>query len=154
MARFGRGFPVPFRYRITRVGSAPPAGPQFVQQAVGSSGAASTTLSAVFGAALSSRLAHYLSEAFAQAGVQPGVGGTAIDANNVQAIQRLTGPVKHLVLTAFSNALDDVFLIGVPFIVVAFVVSWFLKEVPLRTGPGPGGPAPDGQLPAETVGAP
>jgi hypothetical protein len=103
---------------------------------------------------LSSRLAHYLSEAFAQAGVQPGVGGTAIDANNVQAIQRLTGPVRHLVLTAFSNALDDVFLIGVPFIVVAFVVAWFLKEVPLRTGPGPGGPRPDGQLPAETVGAP
>jgi hypothetical protein len=48
----------------------------------------------------------------------------------------------------------DVFLIGVPFIVVAFVVSWFLKEVPLRTGPGPGGPPPDGQLPAETVAAP
>jgi EmrB/QacA subfamily drug resistance transporter len=120
----------------------------FFRQMGGSIGAA------VFGAALSSRLAHYLSEAFRQAGVQPGVGGTAIDANNVQAIQRLTGPVKHLVLTAFSNALDDVFLIGVPFIVVAFVVSWFLKEVPLRTGPGPGGPPPDGQLPAETVGAP
>jgi EmrB/QacA subfamily drug resistance transporter len=120
----------------------------FFRQMGGSIGAA------VFGAALSSRLAHYLSEAFAQAGVQPRVGGTAIDANNVQAIQRLTGPVKHLVLTAFSNALDDVFLIGVPFIVVAFVVSWFLKEVPLRTGPGPGGPPPDGQLPAETIGAP
>jgi EmrB/QacA subfamily drug resistance transporter len=120
----------------------------FFRQMGGSIGAA------VFGAALSSRLAYYLSEAFAQAGVQPRVGGTAIDANNVQAIQRLTGPVKHLVLTAFSNALDDVFLIGVPFIVVAFVVSWFLKEVPLRTGPGPGGPPPDGQLPAETIGAP
>ena len=51
MARFGRGFPVPFRYRITRVGSAPPAGPQFVQQALGQSSAASTTLSAVFGVA-------------------------------------------------------------------------------------------------------
>ncbi|HEY3033270.1 MAG TPA: DHA2 family efflux MFS transporter permease subunit, partial [Streptosporangiaceae bacterium] len=120
----------------------------FFRQMGGSIGAA------VFGAALSSRLTHYLTEAFAQAGIRPGAGGTAIDANNVQAIQRLSGPVKQVVLGAFSNAIDDVFLIGVPFVVVAFVVAWFLKEVPLRTGPGPGGPAPGGQVPAETVGTP
>jgi hypothetical protein len=120
----------------------------FFRQMGGSIGAA------VFGAALSSRLVHYLTEGFAQAGIQPGAGGTAIDANNVQAIQRLTGPVRDVVLSAFSNAIDDVFLIGVPFIVVAFVVSWFLKEVPLRSGPGAGGPTPGGQVPAEPVGTP
>jgi EmrB/QacA subfamily drug resistance transporter len=90
---------------------------------------------AIFGAALSSRLAHYLAEAFAQAGIQPGAGGLRIDANDVQAIQRLAEPAKSLVLGAFANALDDVFLIGVPFLVLAFFVALFLKEVPLRTGP-------------------
>jgi len=112
----------------------------FFRQMGGSIGAA------VFGAVLSSRLAHYLAEQFARAGIQPGAGGAAgVDANDVQAIQRLAGPVKNLVLGAFTNALDDVFLVGVPFVVVAFVVSLFLKEVPLRIGPGaPGGPGGPG----------
>ena len=39
-----------------------------------------------------------------------------------------------MVLHAFTNALDDVFLIGVPFVALAIVVALLLKEVPLRTG--------------------
>jgi predicted MFS family arabinose efflux permease len=116
----------------------------FFRQMGGSIGAA------VFGAVLSSRLTLYLSEQLAQAGVGPG-GAARVDANDVQAIQRLAEPVKSVVLGAFSNALDDVFLVGVPFIVVAFVVALFLREVPLRTGPGPGGPAPGGEVPAGTA---
>jgi EmrB/QacA subfamily drug resistance transporter len=104
---------------------------------------------AMFGAVLTSRLTHYLSEGLATAGVRPGTGGLKIDANNVQAIQRLTGPARTLVLGAFANALDDVFLIGVPFLALAFVVALFLKEVPLRTGPaGPGAGPPPGAGPA------
>jgi EmrB/QacA subfamily drug resistance transporter len=121
----------------------------FFRQMGGSIGAA------VFGAVLSSRLAHYLSEQLARAGVQPGAGAPGVDANDVQAIQRLTGPLRDLVLGSFTNALNDVFLMGVPFILLAFVVSLFLKEVPLRTGPGPGGPgAPsaDGEVPADSLG--
>jgi Major Facilitator Superfamily len=117
----------------------------FFRQMGGSIGAA------VFGAVLSSRLAHYLAERFAQAGAGPG-GAAGVDANNVQAIQRLTGPVRDLVLGGFTAALDDVFLVGVPFIVLAFLVSLFLKEVPLRTGPGPGGPSANGEVPAEALG--
>jgi EmrB/QacA subfamily drug resistance transporter len=120
----------------------------FFRQMGGSIGAA------LFGAVLSSRLSHYLSEQLAQAGVRAG-GPARVDANNVQAIQRLAEPVKGVVLSAFSNALDDVFLVGVPFIVVAFVVALFLREVPLRTGPGPGGSAAvDGEVQAGTFGAP
>jgi EmrB/QacA subfamily drug resistance transporter len=107
---------------------------------------------AVFGSVLTSRLTHYLSEGLAQAGVKPGAGGASFDANDVQAIQHLTGPVKSLVLNAFSQALDDVFLVGVPFLAAAFVVALFLKEVPLRTGPAaPGGEAaiPDGEVPGQ-----
>jgi EmrB/QacA subfamily drug resistance transporter len=100
----------------------------FFRQMGGSMGAA------VFGAVLSSRLTHYLAEQLARAGIQAGAGGPHLDANNVQAIQQLAEPVRSIVLLAFTNALDDVFLVGVPFLVVAFVVALLLKEVPLRTG--------------------
>ena len=86
---------------------------------------------AIFGEVLSTRLAHYLStDPVLHHG---GVGGAKINANNVQAIQHLAEPVKTHVLAAFSNAIDNVFLIGVPFVIVALVVSLFLKEIPLRT---------------------
>jgi EmrB/QacA subfamily drug resistance transporter len=100
----------------------------FFRQMGGSVGAA------VFGAVLSSRLAHYLVEDLARAGIRPGAGGPPVEANNVQGIQQLAEPVRHVVLGAFTNALDDVFLVGVPVLVVAFVVALLLKEVPLRTG--------------------
>jgi MFS family permease len=99
---------------------------------------------AIFGAVLASRLASYLAAQLAGAPAgSPGRG--ALDTNNVQAIQRLPEPLKHLVLTAFAHALDDVFLACVPVIVLALVVALFLKEVPLRTGRGhaaPAAPAP------------
>ena len=106
---------------------------------------------AVFGAVLSSRLTHYLTEALAGAGIRPG-GAARVNANDVQAIQRLSGPVRDAVLGSFTKALNDVFLFGVPFLAVAFLVALFLTEVPLRTraAPGPGGPSPDGEVPAET----
>ena len=103
----------------------------FFRQMGGSIGAA------LFGAVLSSRLAHYLAEQLARAGISPGAGGPKVDANNVQAIQQLAEPVRSVVLGAFTNALDDVFLVGVPFVAVAFIVALLLKEEPLRTGASP-----------------
>jgi MFS family permease len=108
----------------------------FFRQMGGSVGAA------LFGAVLSSRLAHYLTEQLAQAGIRPGASGPRVDANNVQAIQQLAEPVKGVVLGAFTSALDDVFLVGVPFLVVAFLVALALKEVPLRTAQSHSQPQP------------
>jgi hypothetical protein len=42
--------------------------------------------------------------------------------------------VRERVLDAFSSALDDVFLVGVPIVILALVVALTLKEIPLRTG--------------------
>jgi EmrB/QacA subfamily drug resistance transporter len=100
----------------------------FFRQMGGSVGAA------LFGAVLSSRLAYYLAEQLARAGIRPGAGGPRVETNNVQAIQQLAEPVRSVVLGAFTNALDDVFLVGVPFVVLAVVVALLLKEEPLRTG--------------------
>ncbi|MCC6312834.1 MAG: MFS transporter [Thermomicrobiales bacterium] len=86
---------------------------------------------AVFGAVLSVRLASHMADAF---GALPGAAGHAVpNANDVQAIQALPEPIKGIVLAAFTGALNDVFLMAIPFVALAFIVSLFLKEIPLRT---------------------
>jgi MFS family permease len=90
---------------------------------------------ALFGAVLTSRLATHLAAQVARAPGRVPRGGT-LGTNNVQTLQHLPEPVKHPVLTAFAQALDDIFLACVPIITVALVVAFFLTEVPLRTAPG------------------
>lgn len=103
---------------------------------------------AVFGAVLSSRLTTHLGEQM-QGIAPPGTKTPNVDANNIEALQQLKEPFKTPVLTAFSNAIDDVFLVGIPFIVLAFVVSLFLKELPLRTHNAQGQERGEKPAPAE-----
>jgi len=86
---------------------------------------------AFLGAILSTRLNYYLSEAFA--GFPAGQVPSQADVNDIQAIQRLQEPMRTMVLESFSSAISDLFLLAVPFIIVAFVVALFLKELPLRS---------------------
>ncbi|MGI8527889.1 MAG: MFS transporter, partial [Geodermatophilaceae bacterium] len=89
---------------------------------------------AVFGAVLGSRLALYLAERAGGAGLPA---ADSVDVNDVRAIQALDGPARDVVLSAFGDALGDMFLVGVPFLALAFVVSLFLREKPLKTGAEP-----------------
>jgi hypothetical protein len=101
----------------------------------------------VFGAVLASRLTTHITEQFAHApaAVAGNAAGVNVDANDIQAIARLAAPVRALVLRAFADALDDVFLVGVPFVLVALVTALFLKEIPLRSrGDGPSAPGSSG----------
>jgi EmrB/QacA subfamily drug resistance transporter len=109
---------------------------------------------AVFGAILANRLALHLTEQLGQAALAAQNNG-AISTNNLQAIQALPEPIKTSVLTAFTRALDDVFLVGVPVVALAFVVALFLKEIPLRTMQRPSADAaPVGEsAPAEALSA-
>src|SRR5829696_9705301 len=85
---------------------------------------------ALFGAILNTRLAYHLAEVVpAQAQGQLGV--AAAGANDVTAIQALPEPVKTWVLTAFTRSMDDVFLVAVPFMVVALIVALTMREKPL-----------------------
>ena len=47
-------------------------------------------------------------------------------------IASLPAEIKNVVLGAFTNALDTVFLVAVPILVLGFIVALFLKEVRLR----------------------
>jgi hypothetical protein len=101
---------------------------------------------AIFGAVLSNRLAVHLSEQLGSVASTLG-DGAAIDTGNIQAIQALPEEIKLPVLTAFTQALDEVFLVGVPVVALALIVALFLKELPLRTGARqPAGEAPQREV--------
>jgi EmrB/QacA subfamily drug resistance transporter len=97
---------------------------QFFRQMGGAFG------TAIFGAVMSSRLAHHLA----------GLGSSTADGeltNNVQRIKDLPEPLHGLVTGAFADSLQDVFLTAIPLALVAFVVGLMLKEIPLATRQGP-----------------
>ena len=52
--------------------------------------------------------------------------------NDVTAIRALPEPVKGWVLEAFTRSMDDVFLIAVPFMVVAVIIALTMKEKELK----------------------
>jgi EmrB/QacA subfamily drug resistance transporter len=86
---------------------------------------------ALFGAVLTNRLAHYLAEGFAGApGAADQVGGSLGDISQIGA---LPDQVRSTVLEAFVQALQDIFWVAIPFVAVALVVALLIPELPLRT---------------------
>jgi EmrB/QacA subfamily drug resistance transporter len=83
---------------------------------------------AMFGAVLINRLSVHLGHTL------PGGGGAAAAkslSSSAAGLQQLPPDEVHTILTAFAQAFSDVFLIAIPFAVLAFVVALFLKETPL-----------------------
>jgi len=86
---------------------------------------------AIFGTILANRLAHHIAENI------PGDQGVHIAEglrSNVSGLAHLPPQIAHTVLTAFSNAFHDVFLVGIPFALAAFFTALFLRETKLRSG--------------------
>jgi len=85
---------------------------------------------ALFGAILTSRLAHHLSQSL------PGQAANPAFSRNIQSgginIHRLPPTVSADILQAFAHSFHDMFLLAIPFALLAFVAALFLKEVPLR----------------------
>jgi len=85
---------------------------------------------ALLGAILNLRLAHHLNDIV---GAAQGRGPTGpIETNDVTAIRALPEPVKSWVLEAFTRAMDDVFLVAVPFMVVGVGIAVTMREKPLK----------------------
>jgi MFS family permease len=76
--------------------------------------------------------------------------GGSVAANPTQ-IDRLPPAQRAVYVNAFSHGLQEVFLVAVPFTVLAFVLSLVMKEIPLRTTSetltpqGGEGTVPDGE---------
>jgi EmrB/QacA subfamily drug resistance transporter len=90
----------------------------------------STLGAAIFGTILTNRLAHHVSES-----LPANIAGQVSEGLQKSATSLASVPadVKHAVLNSFALSFRDVFLIAIPFAVVALIVALFLKESPLRT---------------------
>jgi predicted MFS family arabinose efflux permease len=91
---------------------------------------------AIFGTVLTTQLTKHITEQFVASPEVAAMAGPLgeMDINNIQAIRSLPDQVRILVETAFTQAISDIFLVGIPFVLIALVVSFFLREIPLRTG--------------------
>ncbi|HEY1826045.1 MAG TPA: MDR family MFS transporter [Acidimicrobiales bacterium] len=83
-------------------------------------------LGAVFNSALLSHLRASASPAMLKA-----IGGTDISANPA-IIDKMPLAERTIIINAFSETLHTVFIVAIPFAVVAFFVCFLMKEIPLR----------------------
>jgi EmrB/QacA subfamily drug resistance transporter len=86
-----------------------------------------SALGAVFDSRLLSQLAHHATKAQLSL-----VHGGSVAANPAQ-INHLPPAQRTVFVDAFSHGLQDVFLVAVPFAVLAFILGFVMKEIPLRT---------------------
>jgi EmrB/QacA subfamily drug resistance transporter len=96
---------------------------------------------AIFGAILADRLTHYVTQAL-PAEVMSRIPPGAIE--NVEFIKTLPPDAKAPIIESYVQALQDVFLAGVPVTIVALVVAFFIKELPLASRKDATPTAPEG----------
>jgi MFS family permease len=96
---------------------------------------------AVYGAVLTSRLTVHLGDIVPQS-MQGMVDQLAKAANSVQALHALPNPMKGWALSGLVQAMDDVFLVSLPFLAIALILAVITPEQRLagRTD----GPKPEG----------
>jgi len=85
---------------------------------------------AIFGAILLNRLTVHLTQTLPHSVASHAAKGLSSSAS---ALHKLPPNVVEKILTAFARSFHDVFLVGIPFALLAFIVALFLKESPLRT---------------------
>jgi len=85
---------------------------------------------AILGAVLNSQLLNHLRETASPALLKL-IGGSNISENPAQ-IAKLPPAARQLVINAFSHSLQTVFIVSIPFGILAFITAFFMKEIPLR----------------------
>jgi MFS family permease len=95
---------------------------------------------ALFGAVLTNRLAHYLEGNFTALATSNPDLVAGLDPAKLEAVQNNTALIATLpplaqtaVLEAFVSSFHVVFLVAAPLVAVGFFVALFLRETPLRT---------------------
>jgi EmrB/QacA subfamily drug resistance transporter len=101
---------------------------------------------AAYGAILTNRLSGELAERLRAANLRPPAGGAHL--GSPEAIHRLPGPIRAIVLESFTRAMEAVFIVGVPIALLGLVTALALKETPLRSAvrPTPAAALRDGAL--------
>lgn len=88
----------------------------------------------VLGAVMANRVTHYVKDGLAELGPQGasmGHGGTA--GGGIPDLDKLPGPIRTVMESAYGHGVADVFLYSAPFGLLAFLVTLFIKEVALKS---------------------
>ena len=83
--------------------------------------------------ALGAVLSHQVASQVASGLAALGISGDGQDSHSIPDLGSLPAPVRAVFENAFGEATGHLFLVAVPFAVIAFVCVLFIKEVPLRT---------------------
>ncbi|MGI5325694.1 MFS transporter [Actinomadura nitritigenes] len=102
---------------------------------------------AAFGAILNNQLPGEIAKGLSKAHIAMPKGGGSL--GTPEQVHDLPEPFKSIVLTAFTESLEKVFLFGVPVAVVGLITVLAMKELPLRGKAGTGRGEP--QAPATTT---
>ncbi len=89
----------------------------------------------VLGALLAHRVTADVTDGLAGMGVEP----SAHESHSIPDLGALPAPVRDLYEHAFGSAIGHVFLVSVPFAILALVCVLFIREEPLRTTVGKAG---------------
>ncbi|RYP85107.1 MFS transporter [Nocardioides guangzhouensis] len=82
------------------------------------------------GAVLSHQVAEKVTQGLTRLGIATGDGHQS---HSIPDLSSLPGPVRAIFENAFGEATGHIFLVAVPFAVLALVCVLFIREVPLRT---------------------
>ncbi|MEU9016470.1 MFS transporter [Actinomadura sp. NPDC048394] len=102
---------------------------------------------AAFGAILNNQLPGEIAKGLRKAHIAMPKGGGSL--GTPDQVHHLPEPFKSIVLTAFTESLEKVFLFGVPVAVIGLVTVIAMKELPLRGKAGTGRNARQGTTPPD-----
>ncbi|MFF8333090.1 MULTISPECIES: MFS transporter [Streptomyces] len=88
------------------------------------------------GAVLSTRITHFMEDGFAKLGIKPGGGATGGGGSALPDLDKLPGPVRTVVESAYGHGIGDIYLYAAPIAFLGLLCVLFIKEVPLRTSSG------------------
>ncbi|WP_199923762.1 MFS transporter, partial [Streptomyces cellulosae] len=104
------------------------------------------------GAVLAHRITHYVTDGLN--GLDPkysaALSGSSTS-DSIPDVDRLPGPLRTVVESAYGHGIADIFLCGAPFALVALVFCAFIREAPLRTGAEAPAPTATVTAPAATA---
>jgi hypothetical protein len=118
----------------------------------------------ILGAVFNNRVISEVSKAHLPAAALRSIASGSNIIVNPAKIDHLPPAIKAPVVAAFGHSLQTVFLVAVPFAVLAFALGWLMKEIPLRTtafrptspdsngtGQDKGDPSDEPDVPVEVV---
>ena len=83
--------------------------------------------------ALGAMFSHQVSDKVSAGLTRMGIETNGAQSHSIPDLKTLPAPVRELFESAYGSSIGEIFLVAVPFAVLALVAILFIREVPLRT---------------------